>query len=101
MGSAVVQWLALSPYSEKVLDQGSSVWSLNVLPVVAWFSPGPPAFSHSPKTFKLGVSWLIGLFKLPVGVNGIVDGSMSLYIGPLTNWRLVHVVPRLCLKKLR
>ena len=39
------------------------------------FSPGALDSSHSPKTCKLGVSWLIGHSKLPVGV----DGCLSLY----------------------
>ena len=41
MGDTVVNWLALSPDSTKVLGQGISVHSLHVLPV------STPASSHS------------------------------------------------------
>ncbi len=51
------------------------------------FSPGTPASSHNPKTCRL-----IGDSKLPVGVNVSVSGCLSLYIGPVTDWRPVHSV---------
>ncbi len=69
----MVQWLALSPHSKRVLGSnplanwGPSVWSLPVLLVPPWV---PPASSHSPKTCKL-----IGDSKL--GVNVSVSGCLS------------------------
>ena len=55
-GRAVVQWLALSPHSKKVLglnlSQDVSVWSLHVLHVSVW---GTPVSSH----IDLGVGQLV------------------------------------------
>ena len=38
---------------------------------------------------------LIGDSKLPVGVNVSVSGCLSLYVGPVIDWRPVQGVPRL------
>ena len=56
------------------------------------FSLCMPVFSsvssHSPKIYKLGVR-LTGHSKLPVGLNGSVNGCSSLYVSPVMNWQLV------------
>ena len=55
------------------LRQGLSVQSLHVLP------------RDMPVR-------LIGHSKFPVGVNVKVNGCLSLYVSPVTNWRLVQGV---------
>ena len=54
------------------------------------FSPGSLASPYIPETCKLRVRWLIGHSELPIGVNGSVDGCLSLYVSPVMNWRLVQ-----------
>ncbi len=48
------------------------------------FSPGTLASYHNLKT-------LHGDSKLPIGVNG----CLSIYVGPVTDWQPVQGVPRL------
>ena len=82
----MVQWLALSPHSKKVLrlnpGQDVSLRSLQVL---------------SQQTCHIGFRLirLIVHSKLTVGVNVSVDGCLSLYVSPAMNWLLVQDVPRL------
>ena len=70
----MVQWLALSPHSKKVLgpSQDVSVWSLHVLPVSVWVYSGYSSFLPQ----RRGGGRLIGYSKLPVGVS--VNGCSSL-----------------------
>ena len=72
-GIEVVQWLALSLHSEKVLGwipaQGVSVWSLCLPPVPVRVLPG---YSGLPPKYKNKQNWglrLIGHSKFPVGLN--------------------------------
>ncbi len=76
------QWLGLSPHSPV-----GSVWSLHVLLVLLLgFSSG--FLPHADMQIRL-----IGDSKLPVGVNVSVSSCMSLYVGPVTDWRPVQGVP--------
>ncbi len=78
----VVQWLALSPHSKRVLglnplaDWGPSVCSLGFL-------------FHQSKDMQVR---LIGDSKLATGVT--VSDCLSLYVGRVTDWRAVQGVPR-------
>ena len=47
------------------------------------FSRSTPASSNSPETGGR----LISHSKLPIGVNVSVDVCLSLYVGPVMNWR--------------
>ena len=72
----MVQWLAASPHSAKVL--GSIL--------------GQGTSSHNPTTCKLVVR-LIGHSKLSVGGNVSVNGCLSQYVSPAMNWKVVHGDP--------
>lgn len=50
------------------------------------FPPDSPVSSHSPETCKLGQ-------LVPVGVNVLVYGCLSLYIYPVMNWWPVSTLP--------
>ncbi len=85
-GGTVVQWLVLSRHSKKVL--GSNPPANCGVCMFSLCLHGTPASSHSPKTCRL-----IGDSKLPIGVNVSVSGCLSLYVGPVTDWRPVQGVP--------
>ncbi len=92
----MVQWLALSPHSKKVVGSnpgcpGLSVWSLHVLPVSAWVLSGCSGFLPPSKDMQ---ARLIGVSKLSLGVNVSVRGCLSM-CGPAMDWRPVQGVPRL------
>ncbi len=70
---------------------GPSVWSLHVLLVPAWVFSMYSGFLPQSKDMQVR---LIGNYKLPVGVNVSVSGCLSLYVGPVTDWRPVQGVPR-------
>ena len=77
----MVQWLALSPHSEKALgsigSQGTSVWGLYVLLVSVWVLSRYSGFLPQSKNMQTRVRLFVHS-KLPVGVNVIVDGCLSL-----------------------
>ena len=91
VGSTMVWWSALLPHSKKVAGlnhgRGLSVWSLHVLPVLAWVSSGYSGFLPQSKNMHVR---LIGGSKLPVGVG--VSGCLS-SCGPVMDWRPVQGVP--------
>ena len=86
-------WLALLPHSKKVPgsnpSRGLSVWSLHVLPVLAWVSSGYSGFLPQSKDMHVR---LIGDSKLPVGVIESVRGCLCM-CGPAMDWRPVQGVP--------
>ena len=61
------------------------------------FSPGSLASPYIPETCKLRVRWLIGHSELPIGVNGSVDGCLSLHVCPSMNRILVQSDPAFAL----
>lgn len=86
----LVQWLALSLHSKKVLGFlcGVCIFSL----CLRGFSTGTVTSSHSSKTCKLGLRY-IGPSKSTLAVNVSVDGCLSVYVSPAMNRGLVQGVP--------
>merc|ERR1712237_17615 len=72
---------------------GFSVWSLHVLHVSAWVLSGFSGFLPQSKDTLIGVR-LIGDSKLPVGVNVLVDGCLSLCCLSICALRLTGDQPR-------
>ena len=92
----VVQWLALSPHSKKVLgsilSQGIFV-EFVCFPCVCmgflWILRLPPPVQKH----TLGGNWLFGYSILIVGVKASVDGHLSLNVNPAINCQLVQGDP--------
>ncbi|MEQ2244972.1 hypothetical protein ILYODFUR_022712 [Ilyodon furcidens] len=77
------------------LPAGSlSAWSLHVLPMHAWVLTGYSGFLPQSKNMTVR---LIGLSKLPIGVNECVHGCLSCMslCCPAMDWRPVQGVHRL------
>ena len=70
-------------------SRGLSVWSLHVLPVLAWVSSGCSGFLPESKDMYV---WLIGGSKLPVGVLVSVRGCSSM-CGPVMDLQPLQGVP--------
>ncbi len=78
-----MQWLAMSPHSKRVLGSNPpAVCSLHILLV------GTLVLRLLPTIFPQRHA---GDSKSPVGVN--VNGCLSLYVGPVTDWGPVQGVP--------
>ncbi|MED6275309.1 hypothetical protein CHARACLAT_025262 [Characodon lateralis] len=76
-GCTVAQLVALLPCSKmswvQLLAGGLSAWSLHVLPVHAWVLTRYSSFLPQSKDMPVR---LIGLSKLPLGVNDCVHGCL-------------------------
>lgn len=66
------------------------MWSLLILPVSAWVLSEYSGFLTQSKDMQVR---LTGNSKLPIGLNVSVIDCLSMYVGPLMNWRLVQGVP--------
>lgn len=76
----VVLWLAVSPYSRKLLgltpDRGLYVWSLHALPVSEWVSSRYSSFLPPSKDT---CDWLADYSKLVVGMNVCLSMNGDLF----------------------
>ncbi len=65
--------------------------AMHVLLMPAWVVSGYSGFLPQSKDMQVR---LLGDSKLPVYVNVSVSDCLSLYVGPVTDWRPVQDVPR-------
>ena len=93
MGCMLAWRFALFPYSKRSPslnpDRGLSVWSLHVLPMLAWVFGGYSSFLLQSNDMH-GRS--TGDSRLPIGVNVSVHGCLST-CGPVMDWQPVQGGP--------